>query len=62
MTNPIQKAVTSPSEGNAELRKLDRQEGHEYLPMNVFVDPATMKTHFRCLLNDAHWGEIHPVA
>ena len=61
MTNPCQKVVTSTVDGDAKLGKLDRQEGYEYLPMNVFVDPETMKRHFQYSSNDAPWAGVHPV-
>jgi len=32
--------------GEAELEKLDRQSGHQYIPMDVYVDPKTIKEHF----------------
>jgi len=34
-----------PLEG--ELEKLDRELGHDYVPMDVFIDPQTMKEHFK---------------
>jgi len=39
----------------AELEKLDRQVGHEYLPMDAFVDPKTMKEHFQISSIRARW-------
>lgn len=30
----------------AELAESDRRLGHEYLPLDVFVDPITIKQHF----------------
>jgi hypothetical protein len=30
-----------------ELEKLDCQTGHQYLPMDVYVDPKTIKEHFQ---------------
>jgi len=32
--------------GEAELEKSDRQSGHMYIPMDVYVDPKTIKEHF----------------
>ena len=32
--------------GEAQLANLDRQEGHQYLPMDIYIDPKTMKDHF----------------
>lgn len=34
----------------AETQRLDCNVGREYLPMNVFVDPKTMRQHFQVLL------------
>ncbi len=34
-------------ETEAELEKLDRELDHDYVPMDVFIDPSTMKAHFR---------------
>jgi hypothetical protein len=31
----------------AELKRVDGQADHEYVPMDVFVDPRTMKEHFQ---------------
>jgi len=33
-------------EVEAELEESDRRLGHEYVPMDVFIDPSTMKQHF----------------
>jgi hypothetical protein len=33
--------------GVSELEKLDRQSGHQYIPMDVYVDPKTIKEHFQ---------------
>ena len=33
----------------AALERSDRQAGHEYVPMDVFVDSATMREHFQVL-------------
>ena len=30
-----------------ELEKLDREAGHDYVPMDLFIDPETMKEHFQ---------------
>ena len=43
----------------AELENLDRQAGHEYLPMDVFVDPRTIKEHFQNSSIRARWARIH---
>jgi hypothetical protein len=31
----------------AEPEKPDRQSGHQYIPMDVYVDPKTKKKHFQ---------------
>jgi hypothetical protein len=30
----------------AELEELDRRAGHDYVPMDVYVDPAEREEHF----------------
>jgi hypothetical protein len=58
MTNTTQKAATCTRrvlakrtlrllEVEAELEDFDRRVGHEYVPMDVFIDPGTMKQHFQ---------------
>lgn len=44
--------VSDAFKGETELEKLDRQSGHQYLPMDVYVDPKTIKEHF-------HASSIH---
>ena len=34
------------AEVEAELGKLDRQAGHQYVPMDVYLDPGTINEHF----------------
>lgn len=34
-------------DGAAELESSDQQAGREYLPMDVFVDPTTIRHHFQ---------------
>jgi hypothetical protein len=41
------------------LEKLDRQAGHEYVPMDVFVDPRTRKEHFQDFAIRTRWARIH---
>ena len=66
MTNSMQHTVTCTSgarvkwtllslKGEAEAEKLDRQAGHEYVPMDVFVDPGTMKEHFQASSISSRW-------
>jgi hypothetical protein len=49
-------------EGEAELERLDRQAGHDYLPMDVYVDTRTVKEHFQDSSIRARWTRIHPGA
>ena len=49
-------------EGEAELEQLDRQAGHDYLPMDVYVDPRTVKEHFQVSSIRVRWRRIHPGA
>ena len=30
-----------------ELERVDREAGHDYLPMDVFIDSQTIRRHFR---------------
>lgn len=73
MTSTSQNPVTCPSgahtcwnlcslKGEAELEKLDREAGHEYVPMDVFVDPRTMKEHFQGSSVRARWKDVHATA
>ena len=34
-------------ETEAELEKFDRELDHDYVPMDIFIDPDTIKEHFR---------------
>jgi hypothetical protein len=61
MTNLCQKAETTAVGGDAKRGNLNRQEGLEYLPMNVFVDPVAMKMRFQYPANDAPWMGVGPV-
>ena len=49
-------------EMEAEVEKLDRESGHDYVPMDVFIDPRTMKEHFQESPIRARLKEIHSVA
>ena len=33
----------------AKMERADRQAGHEYLPMDIFIDTVTMKDHFQAV-------------
>ena len=46
----------------AELEKLDRQAGHDYVPMDVFVNPRVIKQHFDASSIRARWTEAHSKA
>jgi len=45
-------------EAEAELEKSDREAGHDYVPMDVFVDQQTMKEHCKCSSIRARWSRI----
>ena len=35
-----------PLRSESELEYLDRRAGHEYIPMDVYIDPNTIEEHF----------------
>ena len=35
-----------PLKSESELEYLDRRAGHEYIPMDVYIDPNTIEEHF----------------
>ena len=39
--------VLGSTDSEPELENLDRQAGHQYLPMDVYIDPKTMEEHFQ---------------
>ena len=47
-------------EREAEMERLDREAGHDYLPMDAFVDPRTVKEHFQDSSIRARWRRVHP--
>ena len=49
-------------EVEAELEESDRQAGHEYLPMDVYVDRGTMQEHFQMSSIRTRWARAHPTA
>ena len=66
MTNSMRNTLTCTSgshmkwtllslKDEAEAEKLDRQAGHDYVPMDVFVDPGTMKEHFLASSISTRW-------
>jgi hypothetical protein len=42
--------------GEAELEKLDRQSGLQYIPMDVYVDPQTIKERFQASSSRKRWA------
>jgi len=67
MTNTKQNSIIStsgdqtdwPLKGEADLEKWDRQSGHQYVPMDVYVDPKTIKEHFQSSSISDRWTRIH---
>jgi hypothetical protein len=49
-------------EVEAELERLDREAGHDYVPMDVFVDPRMVKEDFQASSLRTRWAKIHPTA
>jgi len=49
MTNLRQKPITDTRKGQRDwsLRSLEVEANDEYLPMDVFLDPRTIKEHFQ---------------
>jgi hypothetical protein len=45
--------------GEAESERLDREAGHDYLPMDVYVDPRVMEEHFQASSIRARRRRIH---
>lgn len=45
--------------GEAELEKLDLQAGCDYVPMDVYIDPGTIKKHFQAAPILDRWAGIH---
>jgi hypothetical protein len=43
----------------AQLENLDREAGREYVPMDVYLDPQTIKKHFQDSAIRARWAKIH---
>ena len=47
----------------AKLEKLDRQSGHQYIPMDIYVDSTTIKEHFQALTICNRWArKYHPTS
>ena len=70
MTNAIHSVICTSSDHKDwfinspedELGSLDRRLGHDYLPMDVFVDPSTVQEHFQVSSIRARWIRTHPGA
>jgi len=73
MTNTIQNSISCTNgdqknwpifsiEVESELEKLDREAGHDYVPMDIFIDPKTIEEHFQATSIRARWAGIHPAA
>ena len=45
--------------GESELENLDRQAGHQYLPMDVYIDSKTMDEHFHASSIRRRWTKTH---
>ena len=43
----------------SELENLDRQAGHQYLPMDVYIDSKTMDEHFHASSIHRRWTKTH---
>jgi hypothetical protein len=41
--------------GESELENSDRQAGHQYLPMDVYIDSKTMNEHFHASSIRRRW-------
>lgn len=46
--------------GGDESEKIDRSADRDYLPMDVFVDPGTMKKHFQESSINERWIGARP--
>ena len=45
--------------GESELENLDRQAGHQYLPMDVYIDSKTVDEHFHAASIRQRWTKTH---
>ncbi len=48
-------------EVEAKLETVDREAGHEYVPMDVFVDPWTIKEHFQESSVHTRWSRTQKI-
>ena len=42
--------------GKSELEKSDNQSAHQYIPMDVYVDPQTINEHFQASSIQNRWA------
>ena len=61
MNDSTQDSNTS-SEADEEAGVFDHEQIREYLPMNVFVDPAAIKARFRCTSLHVGQARVHSSA
>lgn len=54
-TDEVQRSL----KGESELENLDRQAGHQYLPMDVYIEPGTEEEHFHVSSIRRRWTKIH---
>jgi hypothetical protein len=47
------------TEVEVELEKLDRRAGHQYVPMDVYLDPGTIDEHFHVSSICDRWARTH---
>ena len=51
--------VLSSLKDESELENLDRQAGHQYLPMDVYIDSKTVDEHFHAASIRRRWTKAH---
>ena len=47
------------TEVEVELEKLDRRAGHQYVPMDLYLDPRTINEHFHVSSICDRWSRTH---
>ena len=45
--------------GESKMENSDRQAGHQYLPMDVYIDSKTMDEHFHASSIHRRWTKTH---
>ena len=50
--------VSCTLKGESELEYLDRSAGHQYIPMDVYIDPNTMEEHFHASSIRNRWLKV----